>query len=163
MIIDIHGMYSRIGAVEVYENADNGELTIKDIVGDIYAESVGFANEINTKLQSNDDVLEIQAVNVLLLTTRELTIVKSIAWAWATFETLRTENHLGADDDYKYIVEILEIPKVYKFISQEEFIAYTKAVQGFLQWDGNFYNNDEYTYEELDDFIEQLNPIYKKF
>lgn len=163
MLIDIKGMYSRIGAIEVYENDSNGEITIVDTKGNIFVSNIGNDSEVNYLLNSNDEAIEIEADNVLILTTKELNTVKSIAWSWAEFETNRKDAYMGADDDFKAIVNILHIPYIYNLITEEQYKAYVKSVEQFLQWDGDFFNNDSYTYEELDDFVEQLNPLYKKF
>ena len=106
--------------------------------------------------------MEIQADNIIILTKKELDAIKSIAWAWATFENNR-QDYLGTDDDFKSILKILHIPYLYDLITEEEYQAYVESIKRFLEWDGKFFNNDSYTYEELDDFVEQLHPLYKKF
>lgn len=163
MLIDIQGMYSRIGAIEIHENDFNGEVTIIDTKGDILVSNIGNDSEVNYLLNSNDEAIEVEANNVLILTTKELDVVKSIAWAWAEFETNRKDSYMGADDDLKAIIKILHIPYIYDLINEEQYQAYVKSVEQFLEWDGDFFNNGDYTYEELDDFVEQLNPLYKKF
>ena len=105
--------------------------------------------------------MEIQADNIIL-TKKELDAIKSIAWAWATFENNR-QDYLGTEDDFKSIIKILYIPYLYDLITEEEYKKHIKSVEEFFQYDGNFFNNDSYTYEELDDFVEQLHPLYKKF
>lgn len=107
--------------------------------------------------------MEIQEDNIVILTKKELNAIKSIAWAWAEFETNRKDYYMGADDDLKAIAKILHIPYIYDLITKEQYQAYIKSVEQFLEWDGDFVNKSDYTYEELDDFVEQLNPLYKKF
>ena len=59
-------------------------------------------------------------------------------------------------------VQGIIIPEDYK--SKQTLIEteiHIKKIKDFFGYDGKFYTND-YTYEELDDFIQNLNPIYEK-
>ena len=107
-----------------------------------------------------EEVIDIDVDN--LISPKKMQMIKSLAGAWATFETLRTEYELGCSDDDMYALEIIGIPHIYGFITDDEYKNYIEALNQFLGFDGNFYNNSEYDYSELDDFIQNLNPIYEK-
>lgn len=107
-----------------------------------------------------DEVIEIDIDN--LISPKKMQMIKSLAGAWATFETLRSEYELGCSDDDMYALEIIGIPHIYGFITDDEYKHYVEALNQFLGFDGDFYNNSEYDYSELDEFIQNLNPIYEK-
>lgn len=127
----------------------NHKSNILNIYGDIIQTETGF-----------DDVLDIDVDN--LISPKKIQMIKSLAGAWATFETLRSEYELGCSDDDMYALEIIGIPHIYGFITDNEYKHYVEALNQFLGFDGNFYNNSEYDYSELDEFIQNLNPIYEK-
>ena len=106
------------------------------------------------------EVIDIDVDN--LISPKKMQMIKSLAGAWATFETLRSEYELGCSDDDMYALEIIGIPHIYGFITDNEYKQYVEALNQFLGFDGNFYNNSEYDYSELDEFIQNLNPIYEK-
>ena len=107
-----------------------------------------------------EEVIDIDVDN--LISPKKMQMIKSLAGAWATFETLRSEYELSCSDDDMYAIEIISIPHVYGFITDNEYKNYIEALNQFLGFDGNFYNNIKYNYSELDEFIQNLNPIYKK-
>lgn len=105
-----------------------------------------------------EEVIDIDVIN--LISPKRLQMIKSLSSAWAVFETLRTEYELGCSDDSRYSLEILAIPKIYGYMSEDEYNKCLKALHDFLGWNGEFYTNSEYDYDELDSFIRNLNPIY---
>ena len=109
-----------------------------------------------------EDYIEVIDINIdNLISPKKLSMIKSIASAWAVFETIRNDYGLWTSDDEKYTIEIINIPHIYGYITDDEHKNYVKKIKDFFGYDGDFYTHD-YTYEELDDFIQNLNPIYKK-
>lgn len=119
----------------------------------------GDLKQSNKEFEDYIEVIDIDVDN--LISPKKMQMIKSLAGAWATFETLRTEYELGSSDDDQYALEIIGIPHIYGYISDKEYAEYVQALTNFLGYDGVFYNND-YEYDELDDFIQNLNPIYQK-
>lgn len=109
-----------------------------------------------------EDYIEVIDIDVdNLISPKKLSMIKSIASAWAVFETIRSDYGLWTSDDEEYTIEIINIPHIYGYITDDEHKDYVKKIKDFFGYDGKCYTND-YTYEELDDFIQNLNPIYKK-
>lgn len=106
-----------------------------------------------------DEVIEIDVDN--LISPKKMNLIKSLVGAWTEWETLRSEYHLYADEDYKYAIKIIHKALLYKFISEKTYLSYLEQLKEFLGWeDDTCFNNDSYTYEDLDNFIKNLNPIY---
>lgn len=126
----------------------NHKSNILNIYGDIIQTETGF-----------DDVLDIDIDN--LISPNKINLIKSLASAWTEWEVLRNEYHLYAEDDYKYAIKIIYKALLYKFISEETYLSYLEQLKEFLGWeDDTYFTNDTYTYEDLDNFIYDLNPIY---
>ena len=134
--------------IGIWRTAD--KTNIENIFVDIVQGESGFT-----------DVIDIDVNNII--SPKKLEMIKCLAGAWCSFETLRTEYELGCSDDDRYLLEIIGIPHTFGYITDEEHQEYVQALTEFLQYDGTCYNNDEYTYEELDEFIRGLNPVYKIF
>lgn len=118
---------------------------------------------IDLREEDNEEYTEVININVTnIMTPKKLNMIKSLASAWSKFETLRTEYDLSSSDDDKYALEIISIPRTYGFISIKEHQSYVQALGDFLEYDeqDGCYNNSNYTYEELDNFIRNLNGIY---
>lgn len=96
-----------------------------------------------------------------MITPERLDMEKALVNKWAIFTVLRTEYDLDIASDYTYVLEILQVPEIYEFISEETYLAYIKELKDFLELENEIFSNDKYTYEELDNFIHELNPIYK--
>lgn len=105
-----------------------------------------------------EEVIDIDVGN--LISPKYKSMLISLGAEWSKFETLRSEFDLSTHDDDQYSIDILNVPHIYGYISDDDYNKYTEKLANFLQYDGDYYNNDEYTYEELDDFIRNLNPIY---
>ena len=116
------------------------KVNIAKVFGDLKQSDKEFEDYI--------EVIDIDVDN--LISPKKLSMIKSIASAWAVFETIRNDYGLWTSDDEKYTIEIINIPHTYGYITDNEHKDYGKC-----------YTND-YTYEELDDFIQNLNPIYEK-
>ena len=90
-----------------------------------------------------------------------MNLIKSLTGAWTEWEVLRNEYHLYTEEDYKYAIKIIHKALLYKFISEDTYLSYLEQLKEFLGWeDDTYFTNDTYTYEDLDNFIYDLNPIY---
>lgn len=127
------------------------KVNIAKVFGDLKQSDKEFEDYI--------EVIDIDVDN--LISPKKLSMIKSIASAWAVFETIRNDYGLWTSDDEKYTIEIINIPHIYGYITDDEHKDYVKKIKDFFGYDGKCYTNN-YTYEELDDFIQNLNPIYKK-
>lgn len=127
------------------------KVNIAKVFGDLKQSDEEFEDYI--------EVIDIDVDN--LISPKKLSMIKSIASAWAVFETIRNDYGLWTSDDEKYTIEIINIPHIYGYITDDEHKDYVKKIKDFFGYDGKCYTND-YTYEELDDFIQNLNPIYEK-
>ena len=127
------------------------KVNIAKVFGDLKQSDKEFEDYI--------EVIDIDVDN--LISPKKLSMIKSIASAWAVFETIRNDYGLWTSDDEKYTIEIINIPHIYGYITDDEHKDYVKKIKDFFGYDGKCYTND-YTYEELDDFIQNLNPIYEK-
>lgn len=156
MIININNKYGiKIAECEL-EHHDTGIW---------YTRRKENVNEIITDLkeEENNRYTEIININVAnIMTSKRLQMIKSLVAAWTVFETLRREYELGCSDDDKYALKIISVPRIYGFISIKEHQSYVKALGNFLGYDehNDCYNNNNYTYKELDKFIRNLNEIY---
>lgn len=119
----------------------------------------GDLERMDNEFEDYVEVIDIDVDN--LISPKKLLMIKSIASAWAVFETIRNDYGLWTSDDEKYAIEIINIPHIYGYITDDEHKNYIKKIKDFFGYNGKFYTND-YTYEELDDFIQNLNPIYEK-
>lgn len=156
MIVKINNKYG--------VNIAKCELSQHDI-GIWYIKEKENINEITVDLieEGNDKYSEVININVKnIITSKRLKMIKSLVGAWTKFETLRTEYELGSSDDDKYALEIINIPRIYGFISIAEHQSYVQRLGNFLGYDehNDCYNNSNYTYKELDNFIKNLNDIY---
>ena len=127
----------------------NEKKNIKNVFGDIIQKEYGF-----------DDVIDIDIDNII--PPKKLLMIKSLASAWGIFEAIRTNYELDVSDDHNYASEIIMIPKIYGYITEEEHNEYQNALNNFLGWNGVFFEANDYDYEELDELIQNLNRIYEK-
>ena len=125
----------------------NSKSNISSIYGDIIQTERGF-----------DDVIDIDIDNIIPQKQRLMEL--SLASAWSVFEVVRTNYTLDCSDDHMYASEIIQIPHTYGFIDDDTVKEYHEKLNSFLGWNGVLFDNDEYTYEEIDELIHNLNPIY---
>lgn len=123
---------------------------IENVYGDIEQGEQGFV-----------DVIDIDVDN--LISPKKIDMIKSLASAWGIFEAIRTNYELDVSDDHSYASEIILIPKIYGFITEEEEQKYQNDLNKFLGWNGTFFDcENDYTYEELDNLILGFNKIYER-
>ena len=94
-------------------------------------------------------------INESLIPETTVKVIKEIRTHWAYFEFDREESKLSTSKDREYALIILQIPFILKFfIDWDDYHYYKKELNEFIQ-------QKDYTYEELDNFICNLDPIYK--
>lgn len=124
-----------------------GSNNVKNVYSDLEQNEYGF-----------EEVIDIDVDN--LISPKYKNMLIGLGSAWATFETFRESFSLSCSDDDKYALDIIYIPYLYDFISKNEYIEYVEKLADFLQYEDGMFLNDNYTYEDLDNFIRDLNPIY---
>lgn len=135
-----------IGSLECHENDAYGNIDIGYQMG-VEAYDIGNIDEVNSKFDSNDNVLKIDVDAILL---EDLKVIKSIKSRWVEFETLRKEYDLGEYDDKIHMQKIIEPLKIYNIITDDKYMEYMKEIDRF------FKVYKEYDYQELDDFLVRM-------
>lgn len=118
---------------------------------------------LNEETEEYNEVIDIDIDN--LYSPKKINCIKALASAWTVFETLRNEYNLDTHSDHRYVVDILYKPLLYGLITEDEYKSYLNALDTYLGADDEryYFDNSEYTYKELDEFIYNLNPIYKRW
>lgn len=136
-----------IGSLECHENDAYGNIDIGYGFG-VEAQDIGNIDEVNSKFDSNDNVLKI---NIDAISLEDLEVIKSIKSRWIEFETLRKEYDLGEYDDKMHMQKIIEPLKIYNIVTDDEYIGYMEEIDRF------FKVYEEYDYQELDNFLMRMN------
>lgn len=159
MIVQISANNKVIGAVELYENDVNGEIIVMDKTRSLSVSELDNNQEINTTLNSNDNVLDIDLDDDgIFLTPKEFTAIMSCKSSWVEFETNRNQFELGTHDDWRATLQIISPLKIYDIIDEKEYINIKNQVDKFFE----FEETPEYTYEEVDEFLRKLHPLLGK-
>lgn len=133
----------QIGSLECHENDTYGDIDVGFEI-DVEAHDIGNINEINSRFDSNDNVLKI---DVDAISLEDLEVIKSIKSRWIEFETLRKEYDLGEYDDKMHMQKIIEPLKIYNVITDDKYEEYMKEINKFFE----IY--EEYDYQDLDNFL----------
>ena len=160
MIVQISANNKVIGAVELYENNENGEITVMNKTMTLSVRELDNNQEINTILSSNNDVLDIDLDDDgFFFTSEEFNALMGCKSCWVEFETDRKQFELGTHDDWQATLRIVAPLKIYHIVNDEEYNDILKQINSFFKFiDGNF-EDSEYTYEEVDVFIRKLHPL----
>lgn len=164
MIVQISANNKVIGAVELYENNENGEITVMNKTMTLSVSELDNNQEINTILNSNDDVLDIDLDDDgVFFTPEEFNAIMSCKSAWVEFETNRNQFELGSHDDWQAALKIIAPLKIHHVVNEEEYDDLLKQVNSYFKLtDGYVFEDLEYTYKELDEFIRELHPLLNK-
>lgn len=87
-----------------------------------------------------------------MMTKKEFECRIKITSEWSKFKALRYNIELGESDDLEYYTAILVIPYKYHQITGEEYEKYYHKVARAIAI--------EYTYEEIDEIVKNLNNIF---
>lgn len=163
MIVQISANNKVIGAVEIYENNTNGEITVMNKTTTLSVSELDNSQEINTILNSNDDVLDIDLDDDgVFFTPEEFNALMGCKSCWVEFETDRKQYELGVHDDWQAVLRIIAPLKIYHILNDEEYNDTLHQANDFFKFVNGDFQDPEYTYEELDEFIRKLHPILGK-
>lgn len=112
----------------------------------------------------NEEFPDILDIDIDVIRKKDLEKIKTMAKKWSRFETIRNMGEeLSTSDDMELVLDLIKIPLIHKWISKKEYNDILSKVHEFFKYDGTFVYQDNYEdYNELDEFIENLNPIFKK-
>lgn len=165
MIVQITANNNIIGGVEVYENNENGKITIQDKTEALSVnEQLGNLEPINTILNSNENVLDIDiSDDLIIFQKKEFEALMGCKSSWVEFEAHRSDFDLGISDDWKYAYNIIAPLKIYNILNKQEYEVLKEKINNFFKYDGNDWNREEeYQYDKLDFFLTTLHPLLNK-
>lgn len=165
MIVQITANNNIIGGVEVYENNENGKITIQDKTEALSVnEQLGNLEPINTILNSNENVLDIDiSDDLIIFQKKEFEALMGCKSSWVEFEADRSDFDLGISDDWKYAYKIIAPLKIYNILNKQEYEVLKEKINNFFKYDGNNWNREEeYQYDGLDFFLTTLHPLLDK-
>jgi hypothetical protein len=163
MIVQISANNKMIGAIELYENNENGEITVMNKTETLSIGELDNMQVVNGLLHSNDNVIDINLDDDgVFFTPEEFKALMSCKSCWVEFETNRNEYELGVHDDWQAALRIIAPLKVYDIVNDKEYNDMLHQVNDFFKFVNGDFQDTEYTYEELDKFLWNLHPLLYK-